>query len=186
MPAIIRNYLDFEIIETDNPKLLIFIDGSEYMDEHPEKPLLEIKLPGFNDYFIVSMKHREVNILNANTIGITKTFVNNYQCLVDLPDGVWTLTYRICPYEVVFKTKHILRTEQLNIKIKQLYKLIEATDCSLKEDRRLKNKLIDINIFLQTGKAYAEDCDIKKASNFYQIADKFTNDLLKELTYKCR
>ncbi len=186
MPAIIQNYLDFEILDSDNVKLLTFIDGSEYIEEHPEKPVLEILLPGFNQSFLVNITANKVNILNANSIGITKTFSTSYTCLADLPDGVWTLTYRICPYDKVFTKKHILRTAQLKTKLKEVYKALENTDCSLKEDRKIKNKLVDIFIFLETGKAYAEECNSAKASNYYQIADKFTNDLLKELTNKCR
>lgn len=185
MPAIIKNYLDFEILPTENPKILIFIDASEYIDERPEKPILEILLPGFNRSFVVNIIPKKINILNANTIGITKTFINNYNCLTDLPDGVWTLTYMICPYDLVSTTKHILRDAQLLKKLDELYRLLDLADCSLKEDRTFKNKMVDIEIFLKTAHTYAKDGNCEKASKYYQIADKFTNDLTKKLTNKC-
>lgn len=185
MPAIVENVLDFEILDVDNSKIIIFIDASTYMDNPPEKPILELTLPGFNNYFIINIIPNQVNIMNANTIGITRTFTNDYNCLVDLPDGVWEFTYRVCPYETVYIKKFVLRTAILNKKLKSLYKLIESTDCSLKEDRKIKNKISDIHIFIETAKAYAEECDRARAGNFYQIADKFTNDLLKQLT-NCR
>lgn len=182
MSAIQQNHLDFEILDNDNSKLIIFIDGSTYLDTNPEKPILEVTLPGFNQYYIVNIIHNEVNVLNANTLGITKTFTNEYNCLGDLPDGVWEFVYRVCPYDLVFLKKCVLRTALLNQKLNNLYRLLENTDCSLKEDRQLKNKLIDIEFFIKTAKAYADICNKQKASNFYQIADKFTNDLLKKLT----
>lgn len=181
MPAIFRNYLDFEILDLDNPRNLVFIDGSTYLEKYPEKPILEITLPGFNEYFLVNIAPKTVNVLNANTIGITKTFQSSYDCLVDLPDGVWTFTYRVCPYDSVYLTKNILISSQLNVKLEYLYMKLEGTDCSLKEDRQLKNKLVDIDIFLKTAKAYAKECNITKASNFYQIASKFTDDIIKQL-----
>jgi hypothetical protein len=176
--AILENNLDFEILDTDNTKIIVFIDASTYVDTNPEKPLLEVVLPGFNQYFLVNIAHSQVTIMNANTIGITNTFSNDYNCLSDLPDGVWEFTYRICPYDKVYIKKYVLRAAQLNKKLNLVYKQLENSDCSLKEDRKLKNKLTDINIFIETAKAYAEDCNQEKASNFYQIADKFTNDLI--------
>lgn len=181
MPAIHKNILDFEILDSDNSKVIVFIDASVYMDANPEKPLLEVVLPGFNQYFLVNIAHDQVNVLNANSLGITNTFSGDYGCLMDLPDGVWEFTYRVCPYDLVYTKKFVLRTALLNAKLNTVYKLLENTDCSLKEDRKIKNKLTDIDIFIQTAKAYAEDCNKEKASNFYQIADKFTNDLINML-----
>lgn len=182
MSAVQQNILDFEILDLDNTKTIVFLDCSTYIDSSPEKPILQVTLPGFNNYFIVNIAHNQVNVMNSNTIGITKTFSNDYNCLADLPDGVWEMTYRVCPYEKVYIKKYILRTALLNTKLKTLYKLLENTDCSLKEDRQIKNKLIDIKIFIDTARAYAEARDVKKAGNFYQIADKFTNDLIKQLS----
>lgn len=182
MSAIQENHLDFEILDSDNPKIIIFIDASTYLDPTPEKPILEVVLPGFNQYFIININPYEVNVFNANTVGYTKTFTNEYNCLGDLPDGVWEFTYRVCPYDLVYIKKCVLRKAQLNQKLNTLYKLLQNADCSLKEERQLKNKLTDIEIFINTAKAYAAECDKARASNFYQIADKFTNDLLKQLT----
>ena len=181
MPAIFKNYLDFEILDTDNTKTLVFIDGSTYLDEHPEMPILQVNLPGFPQYFVVNISPRITNVLNANTIGITKTYAGSYNTLSDLPDGVWTFTYRICPYDKVFVTKYQLISSQLNKKLDSIYQQLENTDCSLKEDRQLKNKLVDIDIFLKTAKSYAKENNVDKASNFYQIAYKFADDLIKQL-----
>lgn len=182
MSAIQQNYLDFEILDTDDPKLIIFIDASVYLDPNPEKPILEIVLPGFNQYFLVNIIPYQINVMNSNTIGVTKTFNNDYNCLGDLPDGVWEYTYRVCPYDTVFIKKCVLRTALLNQKLNCLYKLFDNADCSLKDDRKIKNKLTDIDIFIQTAKAYAAECNKSRASNFYQIADKFASDLIKQLS----
>ncbi len=182
MSAIQENHLDFEVLDTDDPKIIIFIDASTYLDTNPEKPILEVVLPGFNQYFIINIIPYQVNVFNANTIGFTKTFTNEYNCLGDLPDGVWEFTYRVCPYDLVYIQKCVLRCALLNQKLNTIYRLLENTDCSLKEDRQLKNKLTDIDVFIHTAKAYAAECNKTKASNFYQIADKFASDLIKQLT----
>lgn len=178
MSIVSKNILDFEILDSDNSKIIVFIDASTYIDKNPEKPILEVVLPGFNQYFLVNIAHSQINVLNANTLGITKTFSDNYNCLTDLPDGIWEYTYRICPYDKVHTKKFVLRTALLNKKLNSIYKKLENTDCSLKEDRKIKNKLTDIDIFINTAKAYAEDCNKEKSSNFYQIADKFATDLI--------
>lgn len=185
MPAVYKNNLDFEILDLDNSKILVFLDCSQYMDEHPENPILEVVVPGFNNSFTVSIIPKKVNVLNANTIGFTKTFTSNYENLLDLPDGVYCYTYRICPYDKVFINKKFLRTSQLQHKIKKVYKSLENTECSNIEERSFKNKLVDIDHFLATAKAYAEDGDSAKASSFYQIAEKFTDNILKKLNNFC-
>lgn len=185
MPSSYKNIIDFEILDIDNPKIIVFLDASEYLADNPELPILEITLPGFNNHFVVNITPKQINVLNANTIGITKTLQAKDDCLPDLPDGVYKFMYRICPYDKIFLCKYYLRTVLLNIKIKELYKLLEFSDCSFLEDAKLKSKLLDIDQLLVAAKAFAEDGNNKKASNLYQLADKIVNDLIKKLTNKC-
>lgn len=184
MPSKFKHILDFEILDIDNPKIIVFLDASEYY-EKPEMPILEITLPGFNNHFVVNIIDGQINVFNANTIGITKTLQAKDDCLPDLPDGVYKFMYRICPYDKLYLCKYYLRTVLLNKKIKHLYKLLEFTDCSITEDAKLKSKLLDIDQLVLAAKAFAEDGNNKKASNLYQLADKIVNDLIKKLTNKC-
>ena len=88
------HHLDFDIYESDyNPKTMVFLDKSSYM-ETPEKPKLEVILPGFVDSKVVPINPNSLNVLNTSALGISS--INSFE---DLPDGAYTLTYRICPHE---------------------------------------------------------------------------------------
>jgi hypothetical protein len=48
------NILDFEVLETGNLKTIVFVDSSQYMEE-PDRPLLEVILPGHTKFFLVNV-----------------------------------------------------------------------------------------------------------------------------------
>src|SRR3954463_4543906 len=90
------NTIDFEILDIDNLKNIVFVDLSKYY-QAPEGPLLEILLPGSMQYLMAQIQPNKINILDSNTIGLSNIFETN--CAVDLPDGVYTFKYKICPYD---------------------------------------------------------------------------------------
>ena len=110
--------LDFEILDTGNTKTLVFLDSSEYYKE-PERPLAEITLPGQTKYTLVNIVARQVNTFNSNTLNLTQ--VTGESCLTELPDGVYTVKFKICPYKYIFKIKYFLRTNQLTNKLKLIF-----------------------------------------------------------------
>jgi hypothetical protein len=65
--GISKSILDFEVLETGNELTLVIIDSSQYI-EYPERPLLEITLPGFNKYVLVNFIASSVNTFNSNTL----------------------------------------------------------------------------------------------------------------------
>jgi len=168
-----QHILDFEIIPTGNPKTLVFIDSSDYFRE-PEKPLLEVTLPGYNKYFLVNVVARKVNTFNSNTIGLTE--ILNKEYLVDLPDGVYTFKYKICPYENAYIVKKYFRTTLIEKELNDLYLQLESTDCSTKEDRIKSYSLVEIHTCITGAQAVVEK-DEKKANSFYQTAQRLINEL---------
>jgi len=168
-----QNIIDFEIIPTGNPKTLVFLDSSDYFRE-PEKPLLEIILPGYSKYFLVNITARKLNTFNSNTIGLTELL--NDDCLVDLPDGIYTFKYKICPYDEAYKIKRVFRTTLIEKQLDELYDLIDNPENITADERILEYKLVEIHAGITGAQAVVEK-DERKANSYYKIAQKLIGEL---------
>lgn len=162
-----QNILDFEILETGNVKTLVFVDSSEYY-ENPEKPLLEVILPGLTKYLLVNIIPRKVNTFTSNTLNITPAILNECD-LIDLPDGVYNFKYKICPYQYVNRVKTFLRVTSLLCRLNIVLDTLNFADCN--EDD-LKREITDIFILIESAKASAILGNTGRASNKYHLADK--------------
>lgn len=171
------NKIDFEILPTSNPKTLVFLDASEYM-EQPDRPLLEVTLPGHIKYMLVNVAAGKVNTFNSNTIGLSERFDTN--CLVELPDGVYTLKFKICPYDQVFIQKYHLRTVILK---RDLNKLLRSIECEPSES--LSKDIVDVMLIIATAEANAEAGHAKKSSDQYQHAAAMISRLLDKVLNNC-
>lgn len=180
MKGLRRHILDFEIISTGNPKTLVFLDSSDYMSE-PERPLLEITLPGYNKYFLVNVAARKVNTFNSNTIGLTE--VLNDDCLVNLPDGAYKFRFKICPYTQAYIDKAFMRTTLLEERLADVY---EKLDIACDNDNNdVKKQVVEIHSLIEGAKLIVNR-DIHKANEFYQLASKLVEKLLCKLDKNCK
>jgi len=182
MAGVNRHHLDFEILDTGNPKTLVFVDASEYMEE-PERPLLEVTMPGYDKYSLVNVNAKHVNTFNSSTLKIN--MVLNQNCLVDLPDGVWHFNYKICPYQYVHVSKYYLRTALLKQKMAYLQDRIDLADCEVKEDSDLKSQILNVYVLLEGAKDVVNK-NPKKAGQYYQLADKIVTKLLDKFCKNCK
>jgi hypothetical protein len=178
-----KNTLDFEIFPNSNTKTMIFVDASDYLDDNPERPLLEITPPGYAKYFLVNIVARRINILNASNIGLNVTLKTSH--LTDLIDGVYTLKYKVCPYDKAYVQKYHLRTVLLECNLRKVYDFLADAECDIKGDDKLRQAIVDIMLLIALGKAQAEEGQVKKASDAYQKANKKTNQLIDKLEGRC-
>ena len=176
-----ENILDFEIVPTGNPKTLVFIDSSIYIGQ-PDGPRLQILAPGYNRYLLANIVANQVNTFNSNTLGLTELL--NADCLVDLPDGVYRLTYEICPYQANHKVKSICRTTILEQRLMAVYAKLDVSDCTKKEDIKILNDLAEIHMLIEGCHSVA-NIDERKATEFYALASKLVDRLIKKLEKCC-
>jgi hypothetical protein len=181
--------LSFEILDAINPKVLLFLDTSEYKDINPERPLLEVLPPGHAKFYTVNITAKKINVLNASLIGLTTTaaLLNQGQNITfdDLPDGVWTLTYKVCPYQYSYIQRYHLRTSRLECKVRQIAQFLDFSDCITDATEKLKKDYVDITLLIEKGKAEAEEGCSEKASDAYQKANKRASRVLDCLNKKC-
>lgn len=185
MPKAIRkNILSHEIIETGNEKTLVFIDSSEYMSgKEPEGPMLEVLLPGYDRYLLVNYDARRVNTFNSSTIGLNP--VLTLEELVPLPDGIYTIKQKVCPYEYVYIVKRSMRVTHLLNKVKVLYRNIDFASLTYDRNKEMQDALLKIHVLIEGAKAAVEPHP-NKAQEYYQLADRLVEKQLNKFCKNCK
>lgn len=181
-----ENVLDFEILETGNLKTLVFMDSSTYIGP-PERPLIEVIMPGYTRYFLANVVAKNLNTFNSSTLGINQVLLQ--EDLVDLPDGIWEIKYKICPYKYVYKVKKHMRVTLLLTKLEKLYNNIDLSECGTKEDKELQDNLVQIHILIEGAKAAGKvnsTASSKQAQKYYQLADKLIQKSLDKFCKNCK
>lgn len=161
--------IDFSILDDNNPDTLIILDKSTYLDT-PEKPLLDITLPGYTGFIEVPYKPSTISLYNSDSLTLTEPCEDG--SLSALPDGVYQITMKICPYDEFYATKCYLKTSSFNAAYEEL--LITFTDSTetCYDHKLLREEIIDIDILIQSAKAEANLSNIEKASEKYRTAVK--------------
>jgi hypothetical protein len=176
-----RNNLDFEILETGNPSTLVFVDSSQYI-EPPDKPLLEVFIPGYSKYLLVNIIPNQVNTFNSSTLRLSESLSISH--LTILPDGVWNFKYKICPYAYVFIEKSTMRTTLINKKLDRAYNEIDLERCTDKTSTFILDQLTRVQILIRGSKAVVEK-DQKRASEYYNLADRLLDQVLDKFCKNC-
>lgn len=164
--------LDFDIINQTSCKFLTILDTSDYIVA-PENPSFDVQIPGYDSAIRLSYDPGQLNLYNSGLLGLSGNTITN------LPDGVYTLTYRICPLDVLYITKKIIRTCVIECKYLNLYSKYN-TECS-DGNEDFNKKLVKIKNYIESAKANGSICNYLKAAEFIQRA----NDLLLEVDCNC-
>lgn len=158
--------LDFSVIETMDPKTIVIIDKSTYMDKKPQKPKLEILAPGYTQAKIVSYNPYKTTVVNARQLNLT---CGNS---VNMPDGIYVIKMSICPNEHVYLEKTFLKTDLLEYAIDS--KLLETLSCKDLTDK-FKRDMETIFILLKSAKAHGANGNINEATKLYSKIEKLVN-----------
>lgn len=181
MPLIdIESYIiDFVFLEGNSRKTIDILDKSNYLDD-PEKPLIAVTLPGFTGHVEVPYITGGIISLNSDNLGITSSC--EYADYADLPDGVYQVTMKVCPYDELFNKKCYLRSTQLELMYQEL--LLNVGSCDCIDEKKTTNELIEIDILIQSAKAETSICNVQAATTKYQIAMNKVMNLTKKLNCK--
>jgi len=166
--------LNVEPLETCDCKTLAILDTS-YYPVTPTNPTLVIEVPGFVPVqfnFVAG----QVNTYNSYSLGLST--INTVDSLIDLPDGLYMLTYSVSPNDQLFETKHYLRTCQIEYTFAQEFART-VNFCDI--DSRFMRDLQRIEVLIEGAKANAKVCNPQKAVDLYKKA----NELLQRLNSNC-
>lgn len=166
--------LNVEPLETCDCKTIAILDTS-YYPVAPLNPTLTIEMPGFVP-ILFSFVTGQVNTYNSYSLGLSSS--NTIENLMDLPDGLYTLTYSVDPNDMLFQTKSYMRTCQIEYMFAQKF---ARTVNYCETDSRYMRKLQQIEVLIEGAKANARVCNPTKAVELYRKA----NELLDRLDTNC-
>mgnify|MGYP003619271391 FL=1 len=160
--------LNFNIVDTHDFKTLGVVDTSWYNpDITVETPTIEILPPGYtvaaSPFFMI----KALNVYNSNGLGITRASCE--EDLVDLPDGLWKIKYSICPNDKLFIEKFFLKTDKIQCKYDQAFLSLDLANLSTEKEKRKRQDLEEIEIFLQGAIAAANKKKTEKKHGFCKL-----------------
>lgn len=108
--------LDFEVVGTNNPKVLRVVDESEWGILANRPAVIEVKGPDMESVVSYYLGKNQLNIFTSVTLGYT---CDKYE-YENLPDGVYEITIKGSPSTYTF-TRHYLKTDILRLNIDKVW-----------------------------------------------------------------
>lgn len=108
--------LDFEVVGTNNPKVLRVVDESEWGILVNRPAVIEVKGPDMESAVSYYLGKNQLNIFTSVTLGYT---CDKYE-YENLPDGVYEITIKGSPSTYTF-TRHYLKTDILRLNIDKVW-----------------------------------------------------------------
>lgn len=169
--------VNFTILEDNDPKTITLQDKSVYFGT-PEKPLVEVLPPGYTGR--VEFEYTPNSIITIDSDLLQLSFSAGIGSTTDLPDGVYQIALKFCPYSEFYLKKCYLKTS-LFLRDFECFLLKFNPDCC-EDVKKLKSDIIDIEILILSAKAEVGVCNVDKATQKYQLAVKKLSALNKKLT----
>lgn len=179
MPVIGPDYynIDFKILDSNDPKTIVLMDTSTYLDQ-PELPLIDIIPPGYTGYIQVAYIPGTTIVLNSDDLKLTDNC--EYEALADLPDGVYQIKMKVCPYNQLFKKQCFLK-DTIFYRNYQTLLLSFDQGCDGYDTDDLKRKVLDLDILLQSAKAEVSQCNVDRGIQKFQTAVSSLDSINKKL-----
>lgn len=166
----ITPYIDFQIIPSDDCRVIMVADLSVYAHLQGQPVFIDIVIPGYSKPIELSFSPNQLNILNANNLGLSQAITPDN--LPNLPDGIYTITVRMCPFDSFTVTKTILQNcQQICDFRNQLISMDLLCECDNNAEKA-RIKLNDISLLIEASKAHAARCNVIKAMEHYKKADR--------------
>lgn len=155
--------LDFNILETQNPKTLVFVDESDYSDISPIFPMLQVRFPDMEKSYKALIRTEKVNSIYTTTLGFSSA-VSNF------PDGVYDLKYSIEPHNISYVCKKYM-------KVDNAYSTLKDIVCGITDkDDKYFSKLGEIHLLLLSAQLEV-NCDSCQANEYLKTANKMISKL---------
>lgn len=168
--------IDFLVLETGDPRFIVLYDTSNYLST-PEKPLLEITPPGFTGHYELPYNVGGITVINSDNIGLTEEC--DYDDYAPLPDGVYIIKQKVCPYDELFEQKYYLVTNLFDSKFNELLTKIDSYDRA--DSSVVKATILDVEVLIKSAKAEIVYCNVQKGVNKYKTAMHLVEKLLNKV-----
>lgn len=182
MPLLTEQYynIDFYVIDGNDEKSIIILDNSTYLNP-ADKPTLQVILPGFTGYVTIPYTPNNYTVLNSDSLDLTSSC--EYSELSELPDGVYQIKMQSCPTEILYKKKCYLKTSCFYSKFQELLLNNDLTKDTY-DSKKLKENILNLEILIETAKAYVQRCELENGIKSYTTATKLLDNITRKLNCK--
>ena len=159
--------LDFEVVGTNNPKVLRVLDESEWGILANRPAVIEIQGPEMGEAVSYYLSKNQTNIFTSVTLG--------YNCgdgaykYENLPDGVYKITIKGSPSDYQF-TRHYLKTDILRLNIDKVWARVGILCDHVDED--LMEKIKKVEYIVAVAEANMRLGNIEEAGELIDKANK--------------
>lgn len=167
--------VEFQVIDTENPKFLMVGDLSNWATAENKTAYIQITLPGSRKFKTFIFRKHHTSTFNSHNLGISCLTNNcNDQDYVELPDGM----YKICVksgIEGIEESKYYLKTDKLE---QDLGKIIIKNGLEYsRDDEDFIEKAFKIKWKLWTAKENTKFGHHLKGSRDYEEAKSMLSQL---------
>lgn len=168
MPVVGPEYynIDFLIVDSNDPKTIVLMDTSTYL-EQPELPVIDVIPPGYTGYIQIPYLPNSTIVLNSDDLKFTDNC--EFEYLADLPDGVYQIKMKVCPYNQLFKKQCFLK-DTIFYRNYQTLLLSFDQGCDSYDTDSLKSQMLDLDILVQSAKAEVAMCNVDRGVQKFQAA----------------
>lgn len=166
--------VDFQVLKTHDPRLLILADTSQWSNILDKPAVIEITSPGSNAPSVEYWAQGKINVFNGQHLGI----VCGVKCednLPDLPDGIYRIVLKGSP-DKFYKERYYLRTEKLQLNLDKVYISfglnLEYADFESVE------KIWNVKLLIESAEAHTRKGEMGMASDLYKQAKRIVDSHL--------
>lgn len=169
------NKLYFEILPTHNCNIMAVGDFSSYAAD-ASGATMQVMLPDREEVIELLYNKGAITLLNSNSLKYTN--VTDLDDLIALPDGAYTIKISVCPYEINWFERDVYRICKLECKYYKALLTLDLSKCDSCFNKNKMEKLNTAKVYMDGVIANAENGDINKATELYNVADKILTDLI--------
>ncbi len=167
MPEIGKINIDFQVVESHDPKILMIADFSEWAHIVNQPAVISITMPGAANPIQHNFIKYNINGFNSNTLGITCDIGCDDPEYIDLADGIYEICLEGSP-NTFRKLRYYLKIDATRLEWdKQLVKLGFRYNDSIEKQRK---HLETIDWLLDLASASTRLGEIPEASEYFQEA----------------
>lgn len=161
--------LNFQVVDSGDPKMLLVADFSKWRVIENMPAFLEITPPGFRKAKERNFKKEAINGYNTLSLGLS-SHVDCEENTQDLPDGIYEFCLRGGKDGMYKKHKYYLKKDKFQLELDKLFvKLNIEYDVY---DEKYLNTLYTIDALAKASSAATRLGKIPQAQNYFKSANK--------------
>lgn len=165
--------IDFQILQTNDPKVIVIVDTSDWGHIESKPSIIELTLPGEERKIVHYFEKHKVNVFNSVTLqqGCHTCPENSY---VDLPDGIYHVTVKGSP-DTFNLTRQFLKTDKTQLEIDKFIVALDLNCSSFSNE--IVDKIQKITILMEAAESNTRLGNYYEAQSLLFKVQKLVNKL---------